>query len=321
MRALQAIGDKVAAGQRVSEQETRDLYECIDLLELGRVASLARQQHDAEQCNLVEIRRVRYSNVCRNQCRHCDLSCAPGAPDAFTRSVDAVADLVGEAVAAGMDQIQLVGGSNPDAPYDYYLDMVSTIRALYPDIHMQGFAPEQLANIATFADLTMDAVLNDLLEAGLDSVLEDGADIFNHQLRTYLCPAKATGGMWLHAMREAHELGFHTGASMLYGHCEGPEAKAEHLTRLRDLQDDTHGFTFFAPRAYRPNGKLKNGNGLVGGTEDIREFAVGRIALPNVPHIRCYSNDLGMKTTQIALQFGVDTAAVVVHDGEPIDDG
>ncbi len=320
MSDLQQIGDKIQAGEALCEQDATALYQATDLLELGRLAQLSCGTPGRKVGSLIEIRRVRYSNICRNQCRHCDRSIRPDGDGGFTRSVAEVVDLVGEAVSTGIDQIQLTGGSNPDPPYDYYLDLVSSVRTAFPGTRIQGFAPEQVANIGTVADVGCERAVRDLRDAGLDSLLEDGADIFDYEIRNYLCPAKSTGGMWLHIMREAHQLGMYTGASMLYGHYEGPEAKAEHLSHLDDLQDETGAFTFFAPRALRRSPNIKHGNGLVGGAEDMREFAVSRIFLNGFPHLRCYANDLGMKTTQMALHFGVDTAAVLIRDDEPLDD-
>ncbi len=316
---MTTIREKIDRGVPLEDQDATELYSSSDLLGLGMLAQSVRQRVGASACSLISVRRIRYSNVCRNRCRHCDGSFMEGAEGAYTATVPEVVDWVGEAVRRGVDQIQLTGGSNPEPPYDYYMEMVGAVRAAFPEIHIQGFAPEQLANIAKRAALTFTEVLRDLKNAGLSSLLEDGADIFDPTIRTYLCPAKCTGGTWLQIMREAHELGMFTGASMLYGHLEGPETKTEHLSRLRDLQDETGGFTFFAPRAFRRSKRVRNG--LVGGLEDLREFAVSRVFLQNFPHVRCYANDLGMKTTQIALQFGVDSVVVLVRDGEPLDDG
>ncbi len=317
---LISVQDKLAAGQPLSEQDALDLYQSGDLLGLGRLAEATMSEDSVRRCELISVRRVRYSNICRNRCRHCLRAKQPGDEGAYTRSVDEVTQLVGAAVEAGIDQVQLTGGANPDPPYDYYLSMVSAVRRAFPHIHLQGFAPAQLAAIATAKRRSFLEVLADLRAAGLDSLLEDGADIFDPRIRRVLCPAKATGGTWLQVMREAHEMGWVGGASMLYGHYEGRDEKVEHLTRLRDLQDETHGFTFLAPRAFRSPQKAGHEGVPVGGTDDLREFAVGRAFLSNFAHIRCYANDLGMKTTQIALHFGVDTVVVVAHDSEPLDD-
>ena len=317
---MPSIKDKLSRGEPISELDALELYACNDLLTLGQLAQLATRKDQAGQCTIINVRRVRYSNICRNRCRHCARAKEPGEAGAYTRSAAEVRDLVGAAVKLGIDQIQLVGGANPDPPYDYYLDMVRTVREDFPHVHIQGFAPAQLAAIATTAERSFRHVLTDLREAGLDSILEDGADIFDPKIRRILCPAKASGGTWLQVMREAHEEGVLGGAGMLYGHFEGPDEKVEHLSRLRDLQEETGGFRFFAPRAFRIGGKSALDSPLIGGTEDMREFAVGRAFLENFPHIRCYANDLGMKSTQIALQFGVDTIAVVVHDAEPVGD-
>lgn len=317
---LYPIRDKLLSGEHITEAEGEALYASTDLLALGRLAEIVTARLSGAERTLVSARRIRYSNVCRNQCRYCVNAKRPGAPGAYTRSVGEVVDLVGESVAAGIEQFQLTGGTNPDVTYDYYLDMLSSIRRAYPEVHLQGFAPAQLAAITAMAQSRFTDVLSDLRDAGLNSILEDGADIFDPRIRKVLCGAKATGGQWLQVMRDAHSVGLAGGASMLYGHYEGAEEKLHHLSHLRDLQDETGGFTFYAPRAYMPNENGVDPGTLVGGTEDLREFAVARVFLAGVPHVRCYANDLGMKTTQIALHFGVDTVVCRIHDDEPLND-
>jgi len=317
---LYPIRDKLLSGVDITEAEADALYASTDLLALGRLAEIVDARISGTDRTLVSARRIRYSNVCRNQCRYCVSAKRPGDPGAYTRSVSEVVDLVGEAVQAGIDQFQLTGGTNPDVTYDYYLDMLSAIRGSYPYVHLQGFAPAQLSAITVMAQSRFTDVLADLRDAGLDSILEDGADIFDPTIRRVLCGSKATGGQWLQVMRDAHSVGLVGGASMLYGHYEGAAERVHHLSYLRDLQDETGGFTFYAPRAYQPNENGIDPGTLVGGTEDMREFAVARVFLTDVPHIRCYANDLGMKTTQIALHFGVDTVVCRVHDDEPLHD-
>jgi len=316
---ISRVRDLVESGEAISAADARALYESTDLLELGRLAQIVRNKLTGSECALVCARRIRYSNVCRNRCPHCVKARRPEDPDAYTRSVDEVADLACEAVEAGIDQIQLAGGASPYADLDYFLDMLATLRKRCPGVHLQGFAPAQLVNIAVIAHMSFREVLMKLKAAGLDSLLEDGADIFAPEIRRVLCRTKATGGQWLQVMREAHGLGLVSGASMLYGHYEGSEERVEHLSYLRDLQSETYGFTFYAPRTFRAENNLLAGT-IVGGAEDMREFAIGRIFLHNFAHVRCYANDLGMKTTQLALHFGVDSVAVIVHDGEPIRD-
>jgi aminodeoxyfutalosine synthase len=315
---LTSVREKLSFGQEISQQEAQELYVCTNLLELGQVAGEVRSNLRNHECTLITARRIRYSNVCRNRCSYCNKAKRPGEDGAYTRSVSEVVDLAGAAMSAGVNQLQLAGGASPNAELGYFLEMVSALRRAYPRVHIQGFAPAQLVNLSVMAHRSSEELLVELRDAGLDSILEDGADIFDPEIRQVLCRSKATGGQWLQVMREAHEIGLPGGASMLYGHFEGREEKVEHLCRLRDLQDETGSFAFFAPRAFRAENNILSVGSLVGGAEDLREFAVGRIVLSSFPHIRCYANDLGMKTTQIALHFGVDTVVVAIHDNEPI---
>jgi aminodeoxyfutalosine synthase len=317
--AVSRVQSLLEAGEAISEADARALYQSTDLLGLGSLTQLVREGHTVSDCSLVCARRIRYSNVCRNRCPYCNKARRPEDPDAYTRSISEVVDLASEALAEGIDQIQLAGGASPDADVEYFIAMISELRRHCPDAHIQGFAPAQLVNISVLEHQTFRETLMQLRKAGLDSLLEDGADIFDPEIRRVLCSTKATGGQWLQVMREAHELGMVGGASMLYGHYEGGEERVQHLSYLRDLQSETRGFTFYAPRTFRGENNLLSGT-IVGGAEDMREFAVGRLFLHNFPHLRCYANDLGMKTTQLSLYFGVDSVAVILHDGEPIRD-
>lgn len=317
--AVTRVRSLLEAGETISEADAEALYQCTDLLGLGALTQMIRGNGAASDCSLVCARRIRYSNVCRNRCPYCSKARRPEDPDAYTRSVAEVVDLASEAVEQGVDQIQLAGGASPEAHVDYFVEMVTALRRHCPEAHIQGFAPAQLVNIAVIHNLGFREVLLQLRQAGLDSLLEDGADIFDPEIRRVLCRTKASGGQWLQVMREAHELGMVGGASMLYGHYEGREERVQHLSYLRDLQSETRGFTFYAPRTFRGVNNLLS-EAIVGGAEDMREFAVGRVFLRNFPHMRCYANDLGMKTTQLSLHFGVDSVAVIIHDGEPIRD-
>lgn len=314
------IRELVSADVPLSEADALSLYECTDLLELGSLAQTVQARRGLPACHLTTARRLRYSNVCRNRCPHCGRAKAPDADGAYTRTVAQMVDLAGEAWAEGIGYVQLVGGASPDPRWDYYLEMVQALRQQYPGLRLEGFAPPQLAVIAQAVHRTFRELVRELHAAGLDAIVEDGADIFDPDVRQRLCPSKASGGVWLQVMRDAHEEGMVTGGSMLYGHQETPPQKVEHLSRLRDLSDETRGFGFYAPRCFRSNGTSTRGSGLVSGTEDLREFAVGRVYLSQVPSIRCYANDLGMKTTQIAAHFGVDSVVVAVHDEEPVAD-
>ena len=256
---LDPIRERLSRGERLSEDEGLALYMFPDLLELGRLVRLVEAEASARSRNLITVRRIQYTNVCRNQCRHCHRAKAPGEEGAFTRSLAQIVDMVGDAVDRGVEQVQLVGGANPDEPYEYYIEMVSSVRRAFPQVRLEAFAPAQLAHIAEVGGVGFQQLLEDLADAGVASIPEDGADIFDPEIRRHLCPAKASGGTWLQVMREAHELGMVTGGSMLYGHFEGPAEKVEHLSRLRDLQDETQGFGFYAPRAFLPNDST-NGN-------------------------------------------------------------
>lgn len=316
----ETIHAKLADGTRISTEEAAGLYQSTDLFELCELGRQVAARRNGQR-TLISARCIIYSNACADNCRRCRTLRLPAEGEPRTLAAQEVADKAAESVQAGLSQIQLVGSVEPDRPYDYYLDLVSALRRAVPGAHIQAFGPAQVGALSANLRLGFPRILADLASAGLDSIREDGADVFDPRARGTACYAKVTGGTWLQVMRDAHDQGLVGGATMLFGPGVGPQEKALHLGRLRDLQEDTGGFSFFAPRpAYR------TGNGAAalhapGGLEALREFAVGSIFLDEIPHVRCYAEDLGMALSQVALQFGADTVAVLVYDDEPLEAG
>ncbi len=312
---LVAVWDKVAAGERLSADDARELLVCDDLIALGALADHARRRAVGDDVYFIANRHINHTNVCRNRCLFCAFSHDDGDADAFTLSVDEVLDKARETLTGGISEIHIVGGEHPDLPFDYYLEMLRGLKELAPDVHIQAFTASEVAHLARLSGLGVPATLLALKEAGLGSLPGGGAEVFSGRVRDLICERKISGEEWLAVMRAAHAVGLRSNATMLYGHVEQPEELADHLLRLRALQDDTGGFNAFIPLSFQPaNTGLSELPGPTG-YDDLRVLAAGRLVLDNFRHIKAFWINVGLKLAQVSLSFGVnDLDGTVVEE-------
>jgi len=313
---LAGVWQTVEAGERLDAPQARALLESDDLLALGAMADFARARSVGDEVFFIRNRHINHTNVCRNRCLFCAFSHDEGDADAFTLSVDEVVDKARETLAeGGVSEIHIVGGEHPDLPFAYYLDMMRALRELAPDVHIQAFTASEIAHFARISGEPVPQVLAELKEAGLGSLPGGGAEVFSGRVRDLICERKISGQEWLDVMRAAHEAGLKSNATMLYGHVERPEELADHLVRLRELQDDTGGFNAFIPLSFQPaNTGLSELPGPTG-FDDLRMLAVGRLVLDNFRHIKAFWINVGLKLAQVSLVFGVnDLDGTVVEE-------
>ena len=302
---MSAAASKVGPGQRLSREDCLDLYHHGDILELGRLADLVRERKNGNRTYFIVNRHINYTNICGNRCRFCAFSRSPGEEGAYALSVKEITDRATSGDLR-LTELHIVGGLHPDLPFSYYLDMLSALRAALPHVHLQAFTAVEIAHCAQMAGLSVRDALLRLREAGLGSLPGGGAEVFSPRVRELVCPAKLTGDEWLGIMREAHRLGLRSNATMLYGHVETPEEKADHLLRLRDLQDETGGFMAYIPLAYHSENTELGGRPSTTGIEDLREVTIGRLMLDNFDHVKSFWIMQGLKLAQVSLSFGAD---------------
>lgn len=204
-----------------------------------------------------------------------------------------------------ISEVHIVGGLHPDWPFEYYLEMISTIKKIFPQLHIKAFTAVEIDHFSKISGLSLEKTLKTLRKSGLDSMPGGGAEIFNPEIRNQLCPEKISDKRWLEVMETAHRAGIRTNATMLYGHIENYNHRVEHLMELRRLQDKTGGFQAFIPLSYHPkNTDIKGG--YTSGIDDLKTIAVSRLVLDNFDHIKAYWIMLGEKISQLALLFGAD---------------
>ncbi len=209
----------------------------------------------------------------------------------------------------------IVGGLHPDLPFEYFLEMIRGLKQRCPGVHLKAFTMVEVGYFARIAKLSTKETLMKLKEAGVDSLPGGGAEIFHPRVRRIICDHKVSGQMWLNIARQAHEIGLHSNATMLYGHVETEEERVDHLVRLRELQDETHGFVAFIPLAFHPDNTALSHIPKPTGYADLRNIAVSRLLLDNFEHIKAYWIMLSPSIAQIALRFGAnDLDGTVVEE-------
>ncbi len=313
---LAPVWSKVEAGTRLDAADAVALLESNEILAVGAMADHARARVVGDEVFFIRNRHINHTNVCRNRCLFCAFSHDDGDADAYTLTVEQVVDKARETLAeGGISEIHIVGGEHPDLPFAYFLEMMRALRELAPGVHIQAFTASEIAHFAKISAKTVPEVLRELKEAGLGSLPGGGAEVFSGRVRDLICERKISGQEWLSVMRAAHGAGLRSNATMLYGHVETPAELADHMIRLRELQDDTGGFNAFIPLSFQPaNTGLSDLPGPTG-FDDLKMLAVGRLVLDNFRHIKAFWINVGLKLAQVSLAFGVnDLDGTVVEE-------
>ncbi|GFO62570.1 aminofutalosine synthase MqnE [Geomonas paludis] len=311
-----AIKDKVLAGARIDEAEALLLFRHPNLLELGELAQAVNERRNGRKVFFNVNRHINHTNICVNRCRFCAFFRRAGEDGAYLMTLDEVRARAEEALQQGATEIHVVGGLHPDLPFEFYLELLGTIKSVSPALHVKAFTAVEIAYLADLAKLSIPQTLEKLKEAGLGSLPGGGAEIFAPEIRDQLCPEKISGAQWLAIMEQVHQAGLKSNATMLYGHLESIEDRVDHMRQLRELQDRTGGFQVFIPLAFQPeHSQLKIAGSGTSGVDDLRTLAVGRIYLDNFANVKAYWVMLGEKIAQVALCFGVnDLDGTVVEE-------
>ncbi len=304
--SLRSIYDKVAAQVRLDREDGLALFESADLLGVGALAQVVRQRLHGRQAFYIYNQHINYSNICINGCKFCAFSRKAGEPGAYEMSLEEIFAKVEVRRHEPITEIHIVGGCHPDLPFAFYLEMLRGIKKLRPAVHLQAFTAVEVANLSDRAGLSVADTLLALKEAGLGSLPGGGAEVFSPRIRQNLCPEKLSPEGWLGVSQTAHRLGLNSNATMLYGHLETLEERVDHLIRLRQAQDETHGFLSFIPLAFHPQNTGLSELSGPSAIDALKTLAVSRLLLDNIPHLKAFWVMLGPKLAQISLCFGVD---------------
>jgi cyclic dehypoxanthinyl futalosine synthase len=296
--------EKVLKGKRFSQDEIFGLFQ-LDLLSLANIASQAKQRkHFHNMITYIIDRNINYSNICVSGCKFCAFYRKKDDPESYTLAKEEIFLKIEELISKGGCQILMQGGLHPDHSLDFYEDLVREIKARF-DIHIHAFSPPEIVHIANISSLSIEDVIVRLKDAGLGSIPGGGAEILSNKIRKRISPNKCSADDWINVMRLAHKIGLRTTATMMFGHVETLEDRVVHLLKIRELQDETGGFTAFIPWTFQPeNTQLKRAS--VSSYDYLRTLAVSRIALDNFENIQASWVTQGDKIAQIALFFGAN---------------
>jgi cyclic dehypoxanthinyl futalosine synthase len=314
--SVAAIAERVGQGGRLSREDALELYLHAPTPLLGRLADAARRRrHPDGVVTYIIDRNVNYTNVCVARCKFCAFYRPVGSPDGYTLGFDEIFRKIEETMALGGGQLLLQGGHNPDIPLAWYEDLFRQVKARYPEFRLHALSPPEVIHISRLSQLPVPAVIERLIAAGLDSIPGGGAEILVDRVRRLLnCYNKATADEWLDVMRQAHRAGLRTTATMMYGTVETTEERLEHLFRLRDLQDETGGFTAFIAWSYQPQ-HTELGGAEATGTEYLRTLALARLVLDNVDNLQASWVTQGGKVGQLSLAYGAnDMGSVMIEE-------
>lgn len=305
-KRIESITEQILDNKRITQKDALYLYTHASLYTLSMLAHHVRMyKHPNSTVTFVADRNINYSNVCITGCQFCAFYRTPKHEEQYVLSFRTIAKKIEETIALGGTQILLQGGHNPDLPFSYYIELLQNIRKEYPLIHIHAFSAPEIHFFSEQEKTTVEDIIAQLINAGLHSIPGAGAEILVDSVRTKIAPNKCSTAIWLDVMRTAHKLGLKTTATMMFGHVESLSDRIEHLLVLRELQDETGGFTAFIPWAFQPN----NTNiecFTAPSPEYLKTVAIARIMLDNFDNIQASWVTMGKDIAQLSLFYGVN---------------
>jgi len=310
------IYEKVQKGERLSFDDGLRLYRTPNLTAVGFMANLVRERRHGARTYYVRNQHVNYTNICNKFCKFCSFYAKKGGPAPYQMTLQEVRERLERHRNVPMTEIHMVGGINPRLPYQYYMDLVRTVKEARPGVHVKAFTAVEIVEIARQGKVTVDQALADLIEAGLDSLPGGGIEILSERVHHELFGKKLNGDEWKDVARAAAKLGLKQYATMLYGHIETHEELVDHLIQLRELQDETGHFLTMTPLSFHP--EATELSDLPGPTadDDLRNIALSRLMLDNFEHIKSFWIMNTIPVTQLALWYGADDADGLVQEYE-----
>ena len=313
---IEAVLNKAVSGERISPDEALTLLKSDNLTALGAAANAVTRRKHPEPYRTYNIdRNINYTNVCTAVCDFCAFYRGPKSDEGYVLEREELMRKIEETVKLGGEQILLQGGLHPKYKLDWYEDMLREIKQRFPMVNVHGFSPPEIHHFTKLNNLSLEEVLSRLKEAGLGSLPGGGAEILNDRVRGEITRGKVMTDDWLNVMRVWHKLGGRSSATMMFGHVETLEERIEHLQRLRDLQDETGGFTAFICWTFQPDNTQMSDVEPLGAFEYLRMQAVARLFLDNFDNIQSSWVTQGLKIGQLALTYGAnDMGSLMIEE-------
>ena len=302
---LQDIVDSMRNGSNLTVEQGIKLWNYPDINMIGHLAFLSKQARYGDQVFFNSNLHVNQTNICTLACKFCAFRRGKRAKDAYALTISEYLSRI-EPFEGRIDEVHTVGGLHPEWDVEYYEELFSASKKLYPHIHIKSLSAVEVKHIAEMSGLSTRELLKRLQSAGLDSLPGGGAEILDDAVRNVICYGKESSDEYITIHRDAHSIGMPTNCTMLFATIETVQQRIEHLCKLRDLQNETNGFQCFVPYPYLPDNSRLPEAQLASGSEVLRVIAVSRLILHNIPHIKAYRMNIGDKLSELALHFGAD---------------
>jgi aminodeoxyfutalosine synthase len=296
---------KIENSQRLNIDEALELYS-FDLFTLGELASKIREEKFGKKSFFNVNRHINPTNVCKDICKFCAYSASRKNPNQYTLSHDEILEIAKEAIEKGAKELHIVSAHNPEVGIDWYMGAFTKIKEKFPKIHIKALTSAEVNFLAKSNGLSFDEVIELMIQSGVDSMPGGGAEIFDEEVRDFICKGKVTSDEWLQIHKLWHKRGKKSNATMLFGHIEKREHRIDHILRLRDLQDESGGFNCFIPLVYQRENNFLRVEKFPTAQEILKTYAISRILLDNIPHIKAYWATSTIGLALLAQEFGAD---------------
>lgn len=316
--SLKRIAEKIFDSEQITIADALELYNSSNLAMLGVLASAVKKRLSGEYVFFNQNFHLEPTNICVNHCKFCSYRRREGQKGAWECSIEDIIADVERFTAKGATEVHIVGGVHPSRDINFYVDMLKSIKKSAPNLHIKAFTAVEIDQMCQMGTISVEEGLQKLIDAGLESMPGGGAEIFDETIRAEICPDKTGSAEWLRIHSVAHKMGIPTNATMLYGLLENYEHRVDHLNRLRELQKKTNGFNAFIPLKFKRENNAYSHVKESTLIEDLKNYAVSRIFLDNIPHLKAYWPMIGKQAAQLSLNFGVDDLDGTIDDSTKI---
>jgi len=297
--------EKLESGIRLSYEDGIELYD-LDLITLGKYASKIREAKHGRKTYYNVNRHINPTNICKDVCHFCAYSASRKNPQPYTLKHEEIMSTVEQSVKNGIKEVHIVSAHNPDTGLEWYLEIFSKIKAKYPQLHVKALTAAEIHFLSEQYNKSHEDIINLMIQNGVDSMPGGGAEVFDEVVRKKICGGKVTSQQWLDIHKLWHEKGKQSNATMLFGHIESRAVRVDHMIRLRELQDLTGGFNAFIPLVYQKENNYLKVTDFPTANEILKTFAISRIMLDNIPHLKAYWVTSTIKLALIAQEFGAN---------------
>lgn len=300
-----SIIEKLENGDRLNYEEALSLYD-LDMITLGRYANKIREEKHQRKTYYNINRHINPTNICKDVCQFCAYSASRKNPNQYTLTHEEIMDIVKNSDSNGAKEVHIVSAHNPNTGLEWYLEIFKKIKTSYPHIHVKALTAAEIHFLSEEYNKSYDEIIDLMVEYGVDSMPGGGAEIFDEKVRKKICGGKVTSQQWLDIHKLWHEKGKQSNATMLFGHVESRADRIDHMIRLRDLQDTTGGFNAFIPLVYQKENNFLKVDEFPTANEILKTYAIARIVLDNIPHLKAYWVTSTIKLALIAQEFGAN---------------